>query len=125
MEAVAQELERRTIVSYAGALSIPAGKTEAVRRFNEECLGPRRAEFDDMMRRSGLAEESYWLQRDPERGDQLLFFGRGDMGAFNAIMTNPQTEFDRWYRDQFMTIFGGDPAGDIATPIESLGTWTA
>ena len=96
-------------MAYGGALSIPAGKTE----------------FDDMMRRSGLAEESYWLQRDPERGDQLLFFGRDDLTAFNAIMANPQTEFARWYRDQLMTLFGEDPAAEISTPNEWLGTWTA
>jgi hypothetical protein len=111
-------------VAYAVALSIPAGKTEAVRRFTQECLGPRRAEYDDMMRRSGVAEESYWLQRDPDRGDQLLVFGREDLAAFNAIMANPQTEFDRWFRDEFMTIYGEDPAAEPSNPNEWLGTWT-
>jgi hypothetical protein len=112
-------------MAYAFALPIPSGKTEAVRRFTEECLGPRRAEFDDMMRRSGLTEESYWVQRDPERGDQLVVFGREDLAAFNAIMANPQTEFDQWYRDQFMTIMGFDPTADPGTPNELLGTWKA
>jgi hypothetical protein len=111
-------------VAYAVALSIPTGKTEAVRRFTQECLGPRRNEYDDMMRRSGVAEESYWLQRDPDRGDQLLVFGREDLAAFNAIMANPQTEFDRWFRDEFMAIYGEDPAAEISNPIEWLGTWT-
>jgi hypothetical protein len=46
MVVVAQHPERSTIVAYAFALPIPAGKTEAVRRFTEECLGPRRAEVD-------------------------------------------------------------------------------
>src|SRR5215207_4272970 len=106
MAAAAEELQRSTIMAYAFALPIPSGKAEAVRRFTEECLGPRRAEFDDMMRRSGLTEESYWLQRDPNRGDQLLVFGREDLAAFMAIMASPQTEFDRWYRDQFTAILG-------------------
>ena len=112
-------------MAYAFALPIPSGQTEAVRRFTEECLGPRLAAFDDMMRRSDLTEESYWVQRDPERGDQLVVFGREDLAAFNAIMANPQTEFDRWYRDQFMTIFGFDPTADPGTPNEWLGTWKA
>jgi hypothetical protein len=106
MAAAAQKRERSLIVAYAFALPIPAGKTEEVRRLTEECLGPRRAEFDDMMRRSGLTEESYWVQRDPERGDLLVVFGREDLTAFNAIMVNPQTEFDSWYRDQFTAILG-------------------
>ena len=113
------------IVAYAFALPIPAGQTAAVRRFIAESLGSRRAEFADMMRRSGLTEELYWLQRDPERGDQLVVFGREDLAAFMAIMTNPQTEFDRWYRDQFTAIFGIDPTTDSGSPPEMLGTWTA
>jgi hypothetical protein len=113
------------IMAYAFALPIPAGQTEAIRRLVEECLGPRRAEFDDMMRRSGLTEEAYWVQRDPDRGDQLVVFGREDLAAFNAIMVNPQTAFDHWYRDQFMTIMGFDPTADPSTPNEWLGTWTA
>jgi len=117
--------ERSTIVAYAFAFPIPAGQTEAVRRFIEECLGRRRAEFDDMMRRSDLTEESYWLQRDPERGDQLVVFGREDLAAFLAIMANPRTEFDRWYREQIMTIFGEDPTADSGPPNELLGTWKA
>ena len=112
-------------MAYAFALPIPSDKTEAVRRFTAECLGPRLAEFDDMMRRSNLTEESYWVQRDPERGDQLVVFGREDLAAFNAIMANPQTEFDQWYRDQFMTIMGFDPTADPGTPNELLGTWKA
>ena len=111
-------------MSYALAARIPPGKTKAVRRLFAECLGPRRAEYDDLQRRAGLTEESYWLQRDPDRGDQLLVFGRDDLAAFNAIMADPQTAFDRWYRDQFMTILGEDPAAESANPNEWLGTWT-
>jgi hypothetical protein len=112
-------------VAYALALPIPAGQTEAARHFTQECLGPRKAEFDDMMRRSHLTEESYWLQRDPERGDMLVVFGRDDLADFTAIMANPQTEFDRWYRDQLISIFGEDPAVDSGNPNEWLGTWKA
>jgi hypothetical protein len=113
------------IVAYAFALPIPAGQTEAVRRFTDECLGPRKAEYDDMMRRSHLTEESYWLQRDPERGDMMLVFGGEDLSDFAAIMANPMTDFDRWYRDQFMTVFGIDAADDSEPSNESLGMWKA
>ena len=78
-----------------------------------------------MMRRSGLTEESYWVQRDPERGDLLIVHGREDLAAFAAIMANPQTEFDRWYRDQCMTALGSDPAAEDPSPNEWIGTWTA
>jgi hypothetical protein len=113
------------IVAYALALPILAGKTEAARHFAEECLGPRRAEFDDMMHRSGLTEESYWLQREPQRGDLMIVYGREDLAAFMAITANPQTAFDRWYRDQLTTIFGEDPNSDSGPGNEWLGSWTA
>ena len=78
-----------------------------------------------MMRRSGLTEESYWLQRDPQRGDLLVVYGREDLAAFLAIMANPQSEFDRWYWDQLVTIFGEDPTADAGPANEWLGTWKA
>ena len=46
-------------MAYAFAVPIPSGKTEAVRRLTEECLGARKSEYDDMQRRSGVTEESY------------------------------------------------------------------
>jgi hypothetical protein len=54
-----------------------------------------------------------------------VVFGREDLAAFNAIMASPQTAFDHWYRDQFMTIMEFDPTADPGTPNEWLGTWTA
>ena len=56
-----------TAAPTAFAAPIPPGKTEAVRAFIAETLGPRKAELDDLQRRSGVTEESYWLQVDPER----------------------------------------------------------
>lgn len=110
-------------MAYALALQIPTGKTAEVRRLTDECLGPRRAEFDDMMRRSHLTEEAYWLQRDSRGGDMLVIYGEDDLGDFTAIMASPETEFDRWYRDQVMAVFGIDPADGSSPPNEFLGGW--
>ncbi len=112
-------------MAYAFSIPIPAGKTEAVRRFNDECFGPRKADHDDMMRRSGVTEESYWLQHDPEHGDTLVVVSDSDQTDFNEIMANPKTDFDRWYRDQVTGILGFDPAEDFGARNELLGTWKA
>jgi hypothetical protein len=107
---------------YAFAVPIPAGKTEAIRRLTDTCLGARKAEYDDMQRRSGVTEESYWLQADPT-GDVMIVVSNSDQRAFAAIMANPQTEFDRWYRTQITEIFGTDPGEPWGAPNELIGSW--
>jgi hypothetical protein len=58
-------------MAYLFAAPIPPGKTDAVRRFIAETLGPRKAEYDDLQRRSGVTEEAYWLQVDPAADDAI------------------------------------------------------
>ena len=108
---------------YAFAVPIPPGKTEAVRRLTAESLGARRTEYDDLQRRSGVTEESYWLQHDPEGGDLLIVVSSSDQTAFMEIMANPQTPFDRWYRDQIQEIFGFDLSQPLGARNELLGNW--
>src|SRR5215207_10365670 len=110
-------------MAYALAIPIPPGKTEAVRRLTEECLGARRSEYDDLQRRSGITEESYWLQHDPDGGDLLIVVSSGEQTAFTEIMANPQTPFDRWYHDQVQEIFGADPGEPWGERNELLGSW--
>jgi hypothetical protein len=112
-------------MAYAFAVPIPAEKTEAVRRLTDECLGPRKAEYDDLQRRSGITSESYWLQRDPERGNTLIVVSSDDPTAFTEIMASPKTAFDRWYREQIMEIFGADPGEPWGERNELIGTWKA
>jgi hypothetical protein len=110
-------------MAYVIALPIPPGKTEAVRRLTEECLGSRKADYDDLMRRGGYAEEAYWLQPDPAQGDRLLVVSSRDHADFLQIMANPQTAFDRWYRDQLQAIFGPEVTVPAEASNELLGTW--
>ena len=90
-------------MAHAASLPIPAGKTEAVRYLLSESLGPRRAEYEDLQRRSGITEETYWLQSSPE-GDVLIVVSNRDQSGFMEIMANPQTPFDHWFRDQMEEI---------------------
>ena len=108
---------------YAFAIPIPPGKTEALRRLTAESLGARRAEYDDMQRRSGVREESYWLQPNPKGGDLLIVVSDSDQETFMEIMANPQTPFDRWYRDQIQEIFGDEAAEPWGERNELLGSW--
>jgi hypothetical protein len=113
------------VMAYVIALRIPPGKTEAVRRLTDEVLGARKADYDDLMRRGGYTEEAYWLQPDAEQGDLLIAVSSRDHAEFTRIMANPQTAFDRWYRDQLQAIFGPGVAEPAEAPNELLGTWRA
>ena len=112
-------------MGYVVVLRPRPGQTEALRRLTQEVLGPRKADYDDMMRRGGYTEEAYWLQQDPELGDLLVSVSSQGHADFDQIMENPRTEFDRWYRDQMLEIFGPHVFEPSDPPNELLGTWRA
>jgi hypothetical protein len=107
---------------YALSAPIPAGKTDAVRRLFAESLGPRKADYEDLQRRSGITDESYWLQSDPD-GDTLIVVSNRDQNAFMEIMADPKTEFDRWFRDEMQKIFDFDLNAPPTPPNEMIGSW--
>ncbi len=111
-------------MSYAIAAPIRPGKTEAVRRLFAESLDPRKTEYADLQRRSGITEEAYWLQTDPA-GDTLIVVSNRDQAAFMEIMANPQTDFDRWFRDQMQEVFAFDLDAPSSPTNELLGSWPA
>jgi hypothetical protein len=108
-------------MTYAFAVPIPPGKTEAVRDFVAELLGSRQAEYEDLARRSDVTEEHYWLQHDAA-GDVLVVASDSDQTKFLANMAHPQTDFDRWLRHELARIFGFDPGAEPASVNESLGS---
>jgi hypothetical protein len=107
-------------MAYAFAVPIPPGKTNEVRAFFGEILGPSRGDFEDTCRRSGVADEYYWLQTDPS-GDLLVVASDSDPRKFLAIMANPVTDFDRWMADRMRAVFGMSAEPTMAAVNEPLG----
>jgi hypothetical protein len=107
-------------MTYAFAVPIPRGKTDEVRAFFAEIVGPSRADYEDTCRRSGVADESYWLQSDPS-GDLLVVASNSDQQEFLAILANPVTDFDRWMADRVRAIFGMTAEPTMAAINEPLG----
>jgi len=108
---------------YAFAAPIRKGQTEACRRFYEELKGPRRDEYADMQRRTGVTEEAYWLRTSP-KGDTFIMTSNSDQREFVELMQNPQTDFERWFRDQVNSIFEVDLDPNTPPP-ELLMDWHA
>jgi hypothetical protein len=108
-------------VIYAFADPIPPGKTDDVRRFYAELCGARKADYDEIALRSGVTEEWYWLQTGSE-GDLMVVASSSDQQAFDAILAEPQTDFERWLREQSEEIFGLDPSLRQGIRNELFGT---
>jgi hypothetical protein len=112
-------------MKFAAAIPIPEGKTDKVRELSKTLLGPRAEEYNDIQKRAGVSEERYWIQSSPD-GDMMVFVSDGDQTRFGEILANPQTEFDRWLRDQFESILEIDAvAAFTAPPPEFLGEYRA
>lgn len=112
-------------MQHAFALPIPAGNADKARQFTKTILGPRRDEYNNLQKRAGVTSEQYWLQSSPE-GDLVIVVSDGDPRQFGEIMADPQTDFDRWIRDQMQSILQVDPADFSETPpAESMGEFRA
>jgi hypothetical protein len=107
-------------VTYAFAVPIPPGKTDDVRRFMAEPQGTRKAEYEDLARRSEVSEKHSWLQHDAA-GDVPIAASDSDQTTSMQILANPETEFDRGMREQIGQIFGFDTGAPAGPTNESLG----
>lgn len=109
---------------YAFADPVPLGKTDDARRFFAELLTTRKEDYQEIARRCGATEEWYWLQSGPD-ADLIVVASNSDQQAFDAIMANPQTEFDRWLRGRIDEVFGFDAAARQGVRNEFLGNLRA
>jgi hypothetical protein len=110
---------------FATAIPIPPGKTDRLREFSRTCLETRREEYNDLQKRAGISLEEYWIQPSPG-GDLMIVVSDNDSRRFGEILANPETDFDRWFRDQVRTILDFDPADFItATTSEYVGEYRA
>jgi hypothetical protein len=106
------------------ALPIPADRVEAVRAFVVELLGPRRAEFERSWRDKGITQETAWLQQTPEGALVLVSMEAEDLPRAFAELAVSDSEFDRWYRQRVLEIYGVDLRRGAASN-ELLAAWRA
>ena len=109
-------------MAYAFAMPILPGKTEAMRRFVQEVLGPRKRDWDDLQRRQGVTRESYYLQADPE-GDMVLVTGEGTFTPPSQFLDVEGNPFDRWFVAQVLDVTGVNMLEMGEEMPEFLGEW--
>ena len=109
-------------MAYAFAMPILPGKTETVRHFVAEVLGPRKADWDDLQRRQGVTRESYFLQSSPD-GDMLIVTGEGTFAPVSEWLDPDGIPFDRWFAEQMLENTGLDVRELGGELPEHLGDW--
>ena len=73
------------MAQLALALPVLPGGGDKLRALADECRGPRRAEFEDFHRRTGLTHEAWFLQQSPQ-GELFILTLEGDsMGAIQKL----------------------------------------
>jgi hypothetical protein len=106
----------------AFAAPIRPGKTDALRRFFAEALGPRREEFARSRMALGLTAERAYLLRSPQ-GDLLCVYLAGaDPVAANAGFARSTAPYDVWFKEQCAEIFPVDFSQPLP-PIEQIWAW--
>ncbi len=86
------------------ALPILPDKVEAWEQYNSQVNGPRRSEFEDMLRRHGYTTWMVWRQRTPKT-DLLIVFQEGPLSGSIGKSDHP---FDMWFKEQVREFTGVD-----------------
>lgn len=102
--------------SFAQAVPVQPGKTEALREYIAQLAGPKFSEEQAFHKRVGTRREAAWLQHTPN-GDVLVIYWEGeDAERFKAEMEQllrADGGYGAWLREQFIDLFGVDPTGGL------------
>lgn len=97
--------------TFCGVFPLLPGKTEAGREFAKACMEPRRAEFAEALKRQGITEESWFLQKTPHGDMVIVHFESEDVEkvfARDGYLATSKTPFAIWFKQQVKSITGVD-----------------
>ena len=109
---------------FQGAFPILPGKTDAARAFASEIAGSRKAEFNDMQKRSGTTRETWSLQETPVGAFMLVWF-EGNVEKAFADLATAADDFTVWFRGQIKVVTGVDMSEPAEGGPELLMDWSA
>ncbi len=101
---------------------ILSGKTEEFKQIVAEVTGPRKGEYEDMLRRSGMTRFFYTLQSTPMGDFVALYVEADDPNAVTSRIINSDHPFDRWFKETVLNgMHGIDRPQLLALP--SASSW--
>jgi len=107
--------------SYAWAVPIQAGKTQAFKSYVKEMTGPRKEAMKASRKRLGLTTERVWLQQTPMGDFAVVYWEAADIGkVFEGAMTS-KDPFDQWFREKIiMEVHGMKPGAPMPPLNETI-----
>ncbi len=91
---------------FAVATPVLPGKTEALKRFTEEMMGPRRREFEESRERLRITGEMAWVQHTPQGDIAIICWEVDDLKSMVRKIGASDHPFDRWFVQQIKEIHG-------------------
>lgn len=109
--------------SFALAVPIQSGKTQALRDYAAELTGPRRNDEEAFHRQAGTRREMMCLQQTPQGDFAVVYWEGDDPHKFTESLQQlirSDDGFGAFVRDRFAEIFGVDPNMPLPPPTEPL-----
>ncbi len=110
------------------AIAVPVleTKVDQWKAWVQECMGPRREEFDDFNERMGLTLHRAWLMQSRQGPQVIVLFDGPGANNFLQKMATSQGPFDRWFRERVSALHDIDlSTPDILSPAELFLDWQA
>ena len=84
------------------------GKAEAWRRFVQELMEVRRAEYEESRRRLGITSEQAWIAETLHVAVAIITIDARQPEQLITQLATSDLPFDRWFREQLLTLQGLD-----------------
>ena len=94
--------------TFCGAFPLLPGKTEAAREFAKTCMGPKRTEYAEALKRQGVTKESWFLQKTPQGDMVIVHFEADDVEKGFEVQAKSKAPFDVWFKQQVKSVTGVD-----------------
>jgi hypothetical protein len=102
------------------------GKAEAWRRFMQEIGGARRQEYEASRRRLGIRAERAWISETRWRTIGIMLIEGEALEQALAALAHSDQPFERWFRDQLLTLQGLDLTQlDLAFLPDLIFAWSS
>lgn len=84
------------------------GKAEVWRRFVQEMMEARRAEYEESRRRLGITSEQAWIAETLHMAVAIITIDAHQPEQLITQLATSDLPFDRWLREQLLTLQGLD-----------------
>ena len=101
-------------------------KIEGWKAWIDECLGPRREEFDEFHERMGITGRRMWLAQGPQGPMVVVVLDGPGADDYFQNLANSKEPFDKWFRER-VSEFTGTDVSRLAElkPSEMVMDWKA